>query len=284
MHKLDQQIPRLMKRILSKVRPISRQIKYAVQAQNAQINPKPIIILGNQKAGTSAIAALLAENTGLSVTIDLIKEVYSPTYHRVIQNQLPFADFVRMHKLEFSRDIVKEPNFTLLYQQLVAYFPHAKFVFIVRDPRDNIRSILNRLKIPGNLDTLTSEYKQEVTPAWELIIDNKWLKLAGENYIEMLAARWNYTTDVYLQHQDQMILVRYEEFLKDKQGEIAKLAQNLELKPVNDITKKMNVQFQPGGDRNVKWAKFFGQHNLSRIEQICGARMKLLDYQISSQL
>lgn len=282
MDRLYQYVP-IIKRLRSKISLVSTYIKYELQAGNAQVNLKPILVLGNQKSGTSAIAALLGEITGLSVTIDLIKEVYLPTYHRVLQGKLGFSEFVQMHKLDFSRDIVKEPNFTLLYQELVEYFPESKFVFVLRDPRDNIRSILNRLKIPGNLDTLTPKYKKELSLAWQLILDNKGLELKGENYIEMLAERWNFTSDVYLQNQNQMLLIRYEEFLNDKQREIAKLAQNLGLEPVNDITKKMNLQFQPGGDRNVKWTKFFGDRNLTRIEQICSERMKLLNYPLITQ-
>ncbi len=275
--KLNLHVPRPIKRLVDK-------IEYKFQVMNAQVNPNPILILGNQKSGTSAVAALLAEMTGLSVSIDLSKEIKTPTYHRVLQDNLPFSKFIQLHKLDFSRDIVKEPNLTLLYQELVEYFPKAKFVFVLRDPRDNIRSILNRLKIPGNLTQLGQEHRETVTPAWDLIIDNRWLGLEGENYIEMLAARWNFTTDVFLNNQNQILLVRYEEFLKDKLGNLTALARSLGLNPVNDITDKMNVQFQPRGNRNVNWQDFFSNHNLARIEHICGERMRMLDYPLSSKL
>ncbi|MDJ0706022.1 MAG: sulfotransferase [Leptolyngbyaceae cyanobacterium MO_188.B28] len=240
--------------------------------------------MGNQKSGTSAIAALLAKLTGLSATLDLKNEFPIPTYPQILQGQLPFSQFRQNYELDFSRNIVKEPNLTLLYPELAESFPESKFVFILRDPRDNIRSILNRLKIPGNLSQLSPEYCQKVTPAWKLIIDNRWLGLEGENYIEMLSARWNYMADVFLNNQEQMVLVRYEAFLKDKLGELTRLADKLGLNPVNDITHRLDVQFQRRGDRDVKWQDFFGNQNLAQIEHICAARMRRLGYPINREL
>lgn len=269
--KLTQFVPKRIRNLIGKTR-------LEFQTLTAQINPNPILILGNQKSGTSAIAALLAEMTGLSLSLDLRKEIDKPTYHLVKKGELPFSEFVKINKLDFSREIVKEPNLTLFYEELADYFPQSKFVFVIRDPRDNIRSILNRLKIPGNLSKLEQEYRGEMTPAWDLILDNSWFGLKGENYIEMMAERWNYTADAFLKNQDKIILTRYEEFLKDKSGEMARLAENLGLDRVNDISDKVDIQFQPRGNRNVKWQEFFGNDNLARIDRICSERMKSFDY------
>lgn len=118
----------------------------------------------------------------------------------------------------------------------------------------------------------------EISKAWHLIIDNRWLGLKGENYIEMLAERWNFTTDVFLKHPNSLIIIHYEEFVKDKIGEISRLAEKLDLSQVNDISNKMNIQFQPPGNKNISWYEFFGENNLCQIESICGDRMRLLNY------
>ena len=273
-------VPRPLKTLKYKAWELSARLKTEWETINARVNPSPIIVLGNQKSGTSAIAALLSEMTGLSVSIDLKTEVENPTYQKVKKGELSFADFVKVNKLDFSREIVKEPNLTLFYQELVEYFPSSQFVFVIRDPRDNIRSILNRLKIPGNLSSLSAEYRGEMTPAWELIVDNRWLGLKGENYIEMLANRWNLMADVFLNHKQEMILSRYEVFVKDKVAEIERLAKYLKLPQVNDISGKIDIQFQPRGEKNVKWGEFFGSKNLTKIEQICATKMRQLDYTI----
>ena len=282
MSKLNQLIPKPLKSPYYKLREFKNSIVFELQTRTAKINPQPILVLGNQKSGTSAIAALLAEMTDLSVTIDLRKEIPNPTYDKIIKGELTFSEFVQLNKLDFSRDIVKEPNLTLLDRELAEYFPNSDFVFVIRDPRDNIRSILNRLQLPGNLTKLESKQCKNMSQAWKLIVDNKWLGLDGENYIEMLAYRWNFTSDVFLKNQEKMKLIRYEDFLQDKMGEIASLAEALKLKPSKDISDKVDIQFQGRGNREVKWYQFFGKNNLSRIDEICGERMRLLNYPLSA--
>ncbi|WP_413165278.1 sulfotransferase [Capilliphycus salinus ALCB114379] len=278
MAKFHQFIPPPIQPLYSKVRELRDYIEREIKTQRAKINPHPIIVLGNQKSGTSVIAALLGKLTNLSVTIDLYKEIDHPLHHQVIQGKLSFEEFVRLNKLDFSREIVKEPNLTLLYDNLLEYFPESQVVFVVRDPRDNLRSILNRLQLPGNLPQLNTKHWESMSPTWRLIIESQGLNLPGENYIERMAHRWNYMADLYDNHADRMILIRYEDFLKNKVGQIKTLAQELELKPSNDISDQVNIQFQSRGDRKVKWTDFFGTENLSKIESICNNNMKKLNY------
>ncbi len=247
----------------------------------ARVNPNPIIILGNQKSGTTAIAALLAEMTGRSVALDLKKEMKNPVIDRIKTGGLSMTEFVRFNKLDFSRDIIKEPSLSPFYRELAAYFPRSTFVMVIRDPRDNIRSILNRLRIPGHLSTITEEYRSQITRAWELIIDGRWLGLQGDNYIEMLAERWDYITDLYLENRDRMTLVRYEDFSKDKIGTLDRLAAALGLEKKRDVSHRVDVQFQPPGNRSVRWEDFFGAENLAMIERICTDRMRELGYPVS---
>jgi len=274
------QIRKLGKLVPGPLKPLA---KKAWVVLTVRINPNPILVLGNQKSGTSAIAALLAEMTGLSITIDLKSQINYPTYNQVYKGELSFSEFINNNRLDFSRDIIKEPNLTILHQELIEYFPRSKFVFVLRDPRDNIRSILDRLKLPGNLPGLKQEHWAKIPPAWKLILDCRWLGLEGENYIELLAARWSFMADVFLKSQDKMRLICYEDFLKDKIGEITRLSQDLELKQVNDIADKVDIPFQPPGNRNVKWIEFFGHDNLACIDRICCQNMKQLGYLPSSQ-
>ena len=246
-----------------------------------RIHTRPIIVLGNQKSGTTAIAALLSEMTGLSVTLDLKREMKNPVIDRVRTSGLSMAEFVRMNKLDFSRDIIKEPSLSPFYLELQECFPLSKFVMVIRDPRDNLRSILNRLKIPGNLPDIRDADTSRVTRAWELILDGRWLGLDGANYIDMLAQRWNAIADVYLDNADRMILLKYEDFSKDKVGELGRLARALGLEKKHDVSHRVDVQFQPAGDRGVRWDEFFGAENLPRIERICAERMARFGYAAS---
>ena len=242
-----------------------------------QINSRPIFILGNQKSGTSAIAMLLAISTGQSVVIDL-PGMYQPVQTAIHSGEIKFDDFVRSNRFDFSRNIIKEPCLTFLYSEVKRFFSQAQFVIIVRDPRDNIRSILNRLEMRGDLENIDNLMNPNISPEWQLVLDGRWLGLQGKTYIEMLSARWNNAVDVYLKQANEMILVRYEDFLIDKVGTIERLAQQLKLPQVNSISDKTNLQYQPRGNAGISWEDFFGLKNLKCIEETCGSRMHIFGY------
>lgn len=243
----------------------------------AKVNDTPLIVLGNQKSGTTAIAALLAEYTGFSITLDL-PNIWGTTVIKIYAGDVAFADFVGCNTYYFSKDIIKEPELTFLYSQVKEFFYQAKYLMIVRDPRDNIRSILNRLKIRGDMEDIGSNIFSTLPPGWQIVINGQWLGLHGETYIEMLAERWNYAADVYLQHSQDVVLIRYEDFVSDKVRAIERLAHQLGMAQANDISDKVNIQYQPKGDHSVSWEEFFGEKNLLRIEHICGSRMPKFGY------
>jgi len=244
----------------------------------AKVNMKPLFVLGNQKSGTTAIAALLARMAGLSVALDLRKEVHRPIIGNVKKGDVSFESFVKRNKLDLSRELIKSTDLTFLFEELRNYFPEAEFVFIIRDPRANIRSILDRLNISGNQNKLTDEQWAKVPPAWRQVLDGKWLNLSGENYIEILAARWNFCADLYLKQCEIFKICKYEVFLKNKIGEIQRIAESLGLEIKNDISEYLDVEYQPKGrNKDACWQIFFGS-NFARIGNICGERMRLFDY------
>ncbi len=251
--------------------------KRAVRSHLSTVNETPVIVLGNQKSGTTAIAALLAERAGLSATLDL-EEMTDEDERQMHRRDDGLAAFVSSHKLEFSREVIKEPRLTFLYPKVRGRFPEAQFVFIVRDPRENIRSILDRLNLPGDREQLPDQHRAEVDPVWELVLDGHWMGLSGENYVDRLAARWSRAARTYLDNAGAFSLVRYEDFLDDKEAVITQLVERLGLPAVNDIHDKVDAQYQPRGNRSVGWKAFYSESNLTRIESRCASAMKELGY------
>lgn len=255
----------------------ARAAVFALKKRLARVNEMPVFVLGNQKSGTTAIAALLAEYAGLTATLD----VDYPAAHALIRVQRgaqSFEAFVKTHRWAFSRDVVKEPHLTFLYGPLRRRFPRARYAMVIRDPRDNVRSILNRLDIPGDREAITLEAYEKAIPIWQEIVRSTSIGVKEAQYVAALAARWNRATDVYLTHTEQIELIRYEDFLAGKEAAIARLAWRLGLPQAGSIAEKVDVQYQPRGDRSVAWVDFFGARNLARIEDACRKRMQKLGY------
>ena len=270
-------------RALRGVRRLPARLVRAYQARTARVNPAPVFVLGNQKSGTSAVAALLARATGTSVTIDIFFRYPERLLERLHRGEVGFADLVERARVCFSTDIVKEPSLTFFYDELKAFFTEARFVFVLRDPRDNIRSILNRLCIPGELSDLEAQHRQSLRdkPGWALLMDGTLLGYGGGTYIERLAKRWNRAADVYAPGEG-MALLRYEDFVRDKAGSIARLAAAVRLEPTHDRGRWVDLPYQPPGQKGLSWREFYGPENLTRIESICGERMKRFGYEPAS--
>jgi hypothetical protein len=134
------------------------------------------------------------------------------------------------------------------------------------------------VKVPGHLSELGASDDYDIDPGFAMVLGANWPGIpVRTHYIERLAERWNTCADVYLRNRHRMILVRYEEFDAAKESSIERLARALGLSPRHDIARKVDVQYQPRGNRNVTWGEFYGA-NLARIERVCRSRMKRLGY------
>jgi len=116
--------------------------------------------------------------------------------------------------------------------------------------------------------------------AWATVIDSSWMGIDADQYIEMLAARWQKAANIYLQNEENIELIRYEDFCADKVAAIEDLSTRLDLPRKNGIENEVDTQFQPrGSNRGVDWEEFFGAENLARIEARCVDEMRALGYE-----
>lgn len=259
---------------------LNYRLRESWRRRTARIHPNPVFVLGNQKSGTSAIAALLGEATGLSYTIDILC-LYEGLEERLLQGAATFDEVIYRGRYYFSKDIVKDPGLTFFYNEIALRFPESKRVFVLRDPRQNIRSILNRLKLPGNLDDLSAEQwqalKQEF-PGWYPVLEGSLAGHQGSTYIETLALRCQRVFQLYQIHQTNCIPVHYEAFNQDKVQTIHNLASQLGLTVTQSIDHVKDKQFQPKGNTDITLEAFFGADNLKCIEAICQREMIAMGY------
>lgn len=237
------------------------------------MHPSPIFVIGHPKSGTTAIAALLAKTTGEKFTDDLFRQAALPRREKasMFLDREAFAGFVARHPEYFATRINKSPKLTFFYEELCALFPAARYIYVVRDPRSALRSFLGWRHIPGDLETIddpTQRRQLEVLP-----------KQDPGHYVERLARRWNQAADVYLHHRNQMVLVRYEDFTIEPGEVVRRLARSVDLSPSIDISQDVSVRYKSSGVADIAWRNFFGVSNLSRIESICGERMRSFGYE-----
>ena len=217
--------------------------------------------------------------------------VSSDPFHQLDEAGVRFRDelyggdrslpaLVRSHAKLFSAGVVKDPNFIFFAPHLPEAFPAAKFVFIVRDPRDNIRSILNRLRLPAEPSETDSA---EISDTWRRVLDGLTPTVEGSNYLERLAARWVMAVRCYRDHAEWMHLVKYERFNVSKVDTIVACLRDLGLPHDGDFEALLDRQFQSRGDRTISWQEFFGTKGLRIIEGTCAAEMRTLGYARSGQ-
>lgn len=263
-------------RLLKKTKKLFAVSRLRYQKITAKIHPAPIFILGYPKSGTTVISSLLSEASGQPLTTDLFYRL-DPKREQKLPEKLfcekeKMMEFVHQHKFFFSTPLNKSPLFTFLYAELKHCFPQAKFIFIARHPADTLRSYLNRRGIPGHLDQLPEDKQRHL---------NRFASIppsVGSHYIEKMANRWHTASETYFSHSDDMLLIRYEDFMLDKVGSIHQLCEQAGLTVRHDISPFLERQYQPRGNRDVSWHEFFGANNLATIERICAEPMARFGY------
>lgn len=253
-----------------------------------------IVVLGHQKSGTTVIAKLLGKISCLKISSDPLYKIdrgRAEVTQKLINQPESLISHCQNRPKLFHQPIVKDPDFTFIYPWIKNYYKNARFLFIIRDPRDTIRSICNRLGLTSfdmNTEFGIPEMKRG-TRHWELILSGQLPKNEETtdlsfNIVQHLAYRWNKAAAVYLENAHEIELVRYEDFLTDKVRFIHTLASKLGLPVQKSISRYVNVQYQPKGNSDVEWKDFFGEENLSMIEDICSEYMSFYGYEPEQSL
>ena len=253
---------------------IKKKISTTLYKKTLKPNKDAIWVFGIQKSGTSAIAGLLSERTGLSVTLDTTL-LWNPYLKAINDGQLDFGEHIKKNPFDFSKQIIKEPAASLLIKHIKEHFYLEKYLFIYRNPYDVIRSILNRLDIPGDK---TNVNMHDVNINWRYIFKD------GTDYIEKLANLWLevYSQESYI-FNSRCVLVSYDVFNKSKINFIDELCDNLNLPKKNNINEILNKNFQPRGNANVDLKVFFGTKNFQTIARICDSQMIVFEQHFNNK-
>jgi hypothetical protein len=124
------------------------------------------------------------------------------------------------------RMLEKTPKNSLRVAFLARVFPEAHFIYLYRDPRQVLSSMIEawtsgRFRTYPHLPGWTG-------PAWSLLLVPGWRELIGRPLHEIVAAQWSATTRILIDDlqslpQERLTIARYDALISDPAAEIGRL-------------------------------------------------------------
>ena len=266
---------------------------------------RPIFIIGAPRSGTSMLYAILRASSQLAHWPGEAHEVWEADHHPALRdwdsNALTAADAdpvttARIRRSFFlvtgsgKRLIDKTPRNALRIPFIESVFPDARYVYLQRDGRDNVNSLINawrtpryrtyRLPEPHRIHgadpawwkfTLYPGWREDITGPLEVVCAKQW-KLSNDFALEALQEvpreRWE--------------RVRYEDLVAYPEDEVGRLLGFLELpyetavreKAAAARTKPVNVVTPP---EQGKWRRE-NPEEVERIVPLIRPTMEALGY------
>ena len=130
------------------------------------------------------------------------------------------------------RMIEKTPKNSLRIPFLAAAYPDAKFVYLWRDPRETISSMLDAWR-SGRFVTYP-DLPNWTGDRWSLLLTPGWKELIGKSLPEVVADQWATATTTMLDDlealdPDRWCVTSYSALLADPDAELSRLCSNLDL-------------------------------------------------------
>jgi len=130
------------------------------------------------------------------------------------------------------RVLEKTPKNALRVPFLAEVFPQARFVYLYREPRQTLSSMIEAWQ-SGRFRTYADLPGWEGSP-WSMLLVPGWRDLKGRSLQQIVAAQWEITTQTLLDDLDALPAgrcqaVHYDAFLADPANEVARLCESLDL-------------------------------------------------------
>lgn len=235
---------------------------------------KPIFIIGAPRSGTSLLFRVLRASSRLAHWPGEAHEVWEADFHPALtgwaSNALIAADAQRPEAERIKRSfylvtggrrrlIDKTPRNALRVPFIDALFPDARFIYLQRDGRENINSLINAWRTPRYRTYRLPEPHAipGADPAWwKFVLYPGWQKDASGPLEVVCAKQWLTCNDAALEASrsiglERWVEVRYEQLIEDPEQEVKRLVEFLGLpyeesvkdkagevktKPVNVVT------------------------------------------------
>ncbi|HET7561911.1 MAG TPA: sulfotransferase [Rhodanobacteraceae bacterium] len=222
---------------------------------------RPVFIVSPPRSGSTLLFETLATSPDLCslgdeshrmLEAETARGLLSAMARGYESNRLEAADATpaiieelrtRYHARAFDRDgrhhpgairlLEKTPKNALRIPFLSAVFPDASFVYLYRDPRAVMASMLAAWE-SGRFRTYP-DLPGWPGPPWSMVLVPGWRELAGKPLPEIVAAQWSTTTRILLDDLEalpsgRVHALRYESFVADPDAQIRRLCEALGLR------------------------------------------------------
>jgi len=183
----------------------------------------------------------------------------------------------------------KSPEHCLRLPFLDALFPDARILFMTRDGRDNIHSLMEGWRqphlFPGYQTPIPVTAEGQTRGRWAFTLIPGWRALVDRPVEEICARQWvacNQAVLDYAASRDArpVLTIRYEDLVATPTAALERIARFLDLVPekmpvYDQPLPEVNVVTTPGGD---KWRREF--EAIDRVGPIIAPMMDRLGYQL----
>lgn len=163
-----------------------------------------------------------------------------------------------------------------LPDDLVAYERHfAKRIYVLRDGRDVVNSMLHYLVTPAIL-ALYPDHRFETIEAIYADLD----------FFACKVAAWRDHVRSLVRHRERWLVVRFEDLVERRSEEIARIAAYLGSDADPEVVARATAFESMQGEaprhlregRHGDWKRWFGKQHVARFEQIAGGELGALGY------
>jgi hypothetical protein len=228
-----------------------------------------VCVVGCERSGTSAVSSLLSLGSGYSLLDDPPESWQS--YPRIYGqgHGLSFKLWWNIRK----SDIVKVPGFATILPFLKKRFVgNFSTLYCIRDPRDVVASVIERLEQGG------------FSP---LFTDVTWLGVHVRDRVEAISWRWRMYLECalrYLSGGGKVVFLKYEDFFDDRLGTLVKCTERLSIRFSSaKVRPFLEVQFRKGWDNTIRgagrWQNDLDDLDVQKTIRICGDLMRTWGYE-----
>ena len=262
---------------------------------------RPIFIIGAPRSGTSLLYAILRTHPQLAHWPGEAHEVWEADHHPALRewdsNALDrsdatgtTADSIRRQFFlvtgRHRRLIDKTPRNALRIGFIDALFPDARYVYLKRDGRDNVNSLINAWRTPRYRTYRLRHESPGADPEWwKFVLYPDW-EQDRRGPLELVCAHQWTACNVAALHaeipSERWLEIRYEDLVADPVDETTRLVGGLELSPDERVSaaaerlgaNPINVVTPP---ERGKWKKE-NPDEIGSIESIIAPVMKEMGY------